>query len=310
MADLLHLVDKPEGWTSHDVVARMRSILGESRVGHAGTLDPFASGLLLVGEGRATGALGTLALLPKRYLARARLGAATNTQDRTGIVVRRSETIPGVPEIERALGRFRGEIRQVPPLYSAVKVRGERAYRAARRGVVVEREERAARVHELSLIRAELPEIDLDLTVSRGTYVRTLAHDLGEALGSCAHLVELRRTATGPFSVDDALSCERGRMAGPSDLRGRALTLDRALEFLPLMTLEQDEAERLRHGRAPLFAQDRVVTTRPPWPLPPGAPGWPILVTDRARETLALARPAEDQAAGMPLLLQRVLVGS
>ena len=135
MADSLHLLDKPEGWTSHDVVARMRTVLGERRVGHAGTLDPFASGLLLIGEGRATGFLGCLGLLPKRYLATARLGVATDTQDVTGTVTATSSRMPSLPEVEAALARFRGAIRQRPPLYSAVKVGGTRLYKAARRGV-------------------------------------------------------------------------------------------------------------------------------------------------------------------------------
>src|SRR5512138_3101608 len=161
MADSLHLVDKPEGWTSHDVVARLRTLLGERRIGHAGTLDPFASGLLLVGEGRATGILGSLGLLPKRYVARARLGEATDTQDRTGVVVRRSALLPAREDVERALERFRGAIRQRPPLYSAVKVRGERLYESARRGVEVEREDRPVHVYALDLVAADPPEIDL-----------------------------------------------------------------------------------------------------------------------------------------------------
>src|SRR6187551_1260652 len=115
MADLLHLVDKPEGWTSHDAVARLRSVLREERIGHAGTLDPFASGLLLMGEGRATGALAPLGLLPKRYRARARLGIVTDTQDRTGVVLSRTDDVPDECQIEGALARFRGAIRQTPP---------------------------------------------------------------------------------------------------------------------------------------------------------------------------------------------------
>ncbi|HEV8128441.1 MAG TPA: tRNA pseudouridine(55) synthase TruB, partial [Candidatus Eisenbacteria bacterium] len=126
MADLLHLVDKPEDWTSHDVVARLRGILGERRVGHAGTLDPFASGLLVLGEGRTTALLSCIGLLPKRYVARARLGVETDTQDRTGRVLKRSDRIPSRDLVRDALERFRGPLAQRPPAYSAVKVRGER----------------------------------------------------------------------------------------------------------------------------------------------------------------------------------------
>ncbi|HKW51695.1 MAG TPA: tRNA pseudouridine(55) synthase TruB, partial [Candidatus Eisenbacteria bacterium] len=251
MADLLHLVDKPEGWTSHDAVARLRTLLGESRVGHAGTLDPFASGLLLIGEGRATGFLGCLGLLPKRYRATARLGVATDTQDVTGTVTARSNRMPTMAEIEAGLDRFRGAIRQRPPLYSAVKVGGTRLYKAARRGVDLEREERPVHVYDLRLIETALPEITLDVTVSRGTYVRTLAHDLGETLGCGAHLTALRRVESGPFQVDAALSCDRSLGHDVSAFRDRALEPDRALSFLPRVRLSDDEAARLRHGRAP-----------------------------------------------------------
>src|SRR6267142_621224 len=298
MADLLHLVDKPEGWTSHDAVARLRTLLGESRVGHAGTLDPFASGLLLIGEGRATGFLGCLGLLPKRYRARARLGVATDTQDLTGTVTATSSRIPMLTEIESSLPRFRGAIRQRPPLYSAVKVGGTRLYKAARRGVDVEREERPVHVYELSLAGSALPEITLDVTVSRGTYVRTLAHDLGEALGCGAHLTALRRVESGPFDVDAALTCDRSSGHDVGAFRERALEPDRALSFLPRVRLSDEEAARLRHGRAPALEPDRVEEPAQGWPLPPGECGWPLALVDQSGSVLALARPWREQAPG------------
>src|SRR5262245_19997410 len=202
MAHRLHLVDKPEGWTSHDVVARLRGILGERRVGHAGTLDPFATGLLVVAEGRATGLLSALGLLPKRYRAVVRLGMATDTQDLTGTPTgppADPASLPTSAAIDAALAAFRGPGMQQPPLYSAVRVRGERLYRAARRGEEVERPARPVHVYALERVdgdgsgagsgagEAEGPhrrgEFTVDLTVSRGTYVRTLAHDLGVRLG-------------------------------------------------------------------------------------------------------------------------------
>jgi tRNA pseudouridine55 synthase len=311
MADLLHLVDKPEGWTSHDVVARMRTILGESRVGHAGTLDPFASGLLLVGEGRSTGTLACLGLLPKRYLARARLGASTDTQDRTGVVTGRSDAIPARSAVESALARFRGRIRQRPPLYSAVKVRGERLYRAARRGEEVEREEREVHVYDLRLAAAsEPPEVELDLTVSRGAYVRTIAHDLGRALGCGAHLVGLRRVASGPFRVEDALSPARGAGHDASAFRERAHPPARALAFLPRVRLTNEEAAGVRHGRPPAWDPARVERPDPEWPLPPGQPGWPILLLSPSGEAIALARPRGAEPPDAPAGLLRVLVGT
>ncbi len=310
MADLLHLVDKPEGWTSHDAVARLRAVLGESRVGHAGTLDPFASGLLLIGEGRATALLRCIALLPKRYQARARLGVTTDTQDRTGAVIRSGRPVPHVGDVESALERHRGPVRQRPPLYSAVKVRGERLYRAARRGEDVERGDRTVHVYDLTLTDAALPEITLDLTVSRGTYVRTLAHDLGEELGCGAHLVALRRVASGPFQVEDALSCARTTGHDAEALRGRALRPERALSFLPRVRLTEEEAERLRDGRGPSLTAERVERAETVWPLPPGERGWPLALLSPEGLVLGLARPWEDQIDGQPARLLRVLVGA
>jgi tRNA pseudouridine55 synthase len=310
MADLLHLVDKPEGWTSHDAVARLRTLLGESRVGHAGTLDPFASGLLLVGEGRATGFLGCLGLLPKRYRATARFGVTTDTQDVTGDVTATSSRIPAPAEVEAALGRFRGAIRQRPPLYSAIKVGGTRLYKAARRGVALEREERPVHVYALSVAETALPEVTLDVTVSRGTYVRTLAHDLGEALGCGAHLTSLRRIESGPFQVEAALSCDRSSGHDARALRERAIEPGRALSFLPRIRLNEDEAARLRHGRAPAIERDRVEEPAQCWPLPPGERGWPLALVDRAGSVLAIARPWTDQISGTAAVLQRVLVGA
>jgi tRNA pseudouridine55 synthase len=307
MADSLHLLDKPEGWTSHDVVARMRTLLGERRVGHAGTLDPSASGLLLVGEGRATGILGCLGLLPKRYYARAHLGVTTDTQDRTGTVVGRSARLPGREEVTDALGAFRGPLRQRPPLYSAVKVRGERLYEAARRGVEVEREHRPIQVYALELLFADPPEVVLDVTVSRGTYVRTLAHDLGETLGCGAHLTELRRTASGPFTVERALSCDRASGHGTDEFRARALAPEDALAFLARIRLSPDEAARLRHGQAPVFDHARVEPSGASWPLPPGAHGWPLALLGPDGALLAIAHAAEEQTQGMAARLLRVL---
>jgi tRNA pseudouridine55 synthase len=309
MADLLHLVDKPAGWTSHDVVARLRTVLGERRVGHAGTLDPFATGLLLVAEGRATGLLGPLALLPKRYRARARLGISTDTQDRTGAVRTTSDALPPPEAVEALLPRFRGAQLQRPPLYSAVKVRGERLYKAARRGEEVEREPRPVHVYDLALAGAPLPEIDLDVTVSRGTYVRTLAHDLGEALGCGAHLTELRRTAVGPYRVEDALSPDTASGHGAGAFRARALAPSRAVAFLPSVRLLPEEAARLRHGQAPFVEASRVIPAPAAYPLPPGEEAWPVALLGPDGDLLALARPPAPGQGPARVALLRVLAG-
>jgi tRNA pseudouridine55 synthase len=307
MADLLHLVDKPEEWTSHDVVARMRGILGERRVGHAGTLDPFASGLLILGEGRTTALLSCIGLLPKRYVARALLGVETDTHDRTGRVTARCDDLPSVDAVRAALDRFRGRQEQLPPRFSAVKVRGERLYKAARRGEDPERSPRPVHVYELTLTGASLPEITLDLTVSRGTYVRALAHDLGRHLGCGAHLVALRRTAIGPFHVDHALSPARDAAPPTARFRERAIAPERALAFLPRVRLTESETERLRHGVAPVVDDGRYEAADHGDPLPPGEPGWPIALVDPAGLLVALARNRESQSAGSPLGLLRVV---
>jgi len=319
MADLLHLADKPEGWTSHDVVARLRGILGERRIGHAGTLDPFASGLLVLGEGRTTPLLSCIGLLPKRYVAMALLGVETDTQDRTGRAVGRATSdgpvapptaIPSRERIAAALEAFRGRLEQRPPAYSAVKVGGERAYRMARRGADPEPKPRPIHVYDLTLLPSEPHEVAFEVTVSRGTYVRTLAHDLGRALGCGAHLTALRRVSIGPFRVEDALSPAKEARVSAARFRERALPPERALSFLPRMRLEASEAERLRFGVAPASDPGRVEAAPQRDPLPPGETGWPVALVDVAGTLLALARPMEAQQPGAPMALLRVMNAS
>ncbi len=326
MVDCLHLVDKPEGWTSHDVVARLRNILGERRVGHAGTLDPFATGLLVAAEGRATSLLGALGLLPKRYVATLRLGVATDTQDRTGVPIRTepASALPTAAAFDAALVRFRGRLEQQPPLYSAVKVAGERLYKAARRGEEVDRPARPVHVYALERVTPDagrdagshaapwapgeiLTEATLDLTVSRGTYVRTLAHDLGASLGCGAHLTALRRLSIGPFDVTRAGRVERDGGWDAASFRHHSLRPEEALSFLPRVRLTAKEASRLRFGAAPTVTPERVEWPESDYPLPPGATGWPIALLEPEGALLGMAQPWEEQRAGTPLLLQRVL---
>ncbi len=287
----------------------MRRVLGERRIGHAGTLDPFATGLLLVAEGRATALLGSLALLPKRYRATARLGVATDTQDKTGVPIGTSRSIPAAAEVLAAVARLAGLTLQRPPLYSAVKVRGERLYKAARRGEAPEAEERPIRIYDLTADSSALPYLDLDLTVSRGTYIRTLAHDLGEALGCGAHLVSLRRIASGPFQVDEALSPAAEVTA--SDLRARAMTPAAAIPHLRRATLTSEESSRLRHGRPPAIERGRIQPAPLEYPPPPDETRWPVALFSPEGDLLALAEtpgpaayaPGAPQA---PLKLLRV----
>ena len=284
----------------------MRRVLGERRVGHAGTLDPFATGLLLVAEGRATALLGCLSFLPKRYRARARLGIATDTQDRTGAPIKTSRDIPAAEEVLAAVLRLSRLTRQRPPSYSAVKVGGERLYKAARRGQTLEAEERPIKIYELEADATALPDLDLDLTVSRGTYVRTLAHDLGEMLGCGAHLVSLRRIASGPFHVDEALSPDTDHAVTASHLRARAKGPADAVPHLPRVTLTEEESARLRNGRAPTIAAERIQPAPVEYPPPPEETGWPIALLTTDGSLLALAARGTAAVPEAQVLLLRV----
>ncbi len=198
------LVDKPRGPTSHDVVARVRKALGIKRVGHAGTLDPPASGLLVLGIGPATRLLRYVQDLPKTYDVTAQLGVRTTTLDADGEVVTKNEVTATPDEIRNAAATFVGEIEQVPPAVSAIKVGGERAYKKARRGEEVELEPRKVTVYMFDVLRTSPDAFDARIVCSSGTYVRSLVADLGDRLGCGAHVVALRRTEIGELTVREA----------------------------------------------------------------------------------------------------------
>jgi tRNA pseudouridine55 synthase len=205
------VIDKPAGMTSHDVVDEVRRRLGVRRVGHAGTLDPDATGVLVLGVGRATRLLSYPQASDKRYVTQARFGSATSTQDASGEVV-----FTGSPGVTRerlldVLPEFTGVLRQVPPMFSAIKVEGERLYEKARRGEEVARAAREVTIHSIELVEfapGDEPEAVLDVVCSTGTFVRTLVHDVGMRLGSGAHVVSLRRSASGGFDISDAVPLE------------------------------------------------------------------------------------------------------
>ncbi|MGH2570502.1 MAG: tRNA pseudouridine(55) synthase TruB, partial [bacterium] len=190
-------MDKPRGRTSHDVVARVRRVLPGARVGHAGTLDPAATGVLVICVGGATKISAFLMEGEKEYVGTATLGVTTDTQDADGRVVRERPVAADDAAIRAAATRFVGEIEQVPPMYSAVKVGGEKLYRLARQGLEIERAARRVRVHAFEIVGVALPHVDFVLRCSKGTYVRTILHDLGEALGCGAHLARLVRERQG-----------------------------------------------------------------------------------------------------------------
>ncbi|MBI4101161.1 tRNA pseudouridine(55) synthase TruB [Candidatus Microgenomates bacterium] len=202
------LVDKPQGWTSFDVVGRLRNLSGVRRVGHAGTLDPMATGLLIVLFGGASKQAGKFLELDKTYEAEITLGAVSNTDDAEGQIHPldiAQGLIPTKADVGKVLSTFIGEIRQLPPRYSAVKIKGQRAYKLARQGVRFRLEPRLVEIHELKVLAYSYPKLRLRANVSSGTYIRSLARDVGERLGSGGYLSELRRTRIGDFSVKEAV---------------------------------------------------------------------------------------------------------
>lgn len=220
------LVDKAEGMTSHDVVALVRRRLQIKKVGHCGTLDPIATGLLLLTLGRGTKIQDLLMSEDKEYAGTLTLGAVTDTQDRAGKITE-ERPVPPLDEamVRAAFDKFRGDFYQMPPMVSAIKQGGVPLYKLAREGKVVEREPRLVHVYNYAIQRIEPPEIDFSVNCSKGFYVRTYAHDIGEALGCGAHLKNLRRTRSGRFPVDGAITVDELQNTEPVDILERILTL-------------------------------------------------------------------------------------
>jgi tRNA pseudouridine55 synthase len=244
----LVIVDKPQGLTSHDVVARIRRLAGTRRVGHAGTLDPMATGVLVIGVEKATRLLGHLTLSDKEYAATIRLGQATDTDDAEGQVI--SETPAAQVSdaaLEAAVGALTGEIEQMPPGYSAIKVAGKRAYRLAREGAVPELAARAVTVTDFTVLAirraGDLLDADVTVTCSSGTYIRALARDLGRALGVGGHLTALRRTRVGPYEIATALTLDQ------LSARFTMIPLDEAARVtFRQVRLTSDQARSVAHG--------------------------------------------------------------
>ena len=247
----LLLVDKPAGPTSHDVVAQVRRGAREKRVGHTGTLDPLATGLLVLCLGAATRLSEYLLGEDKHYQARVRFGQATTTYDAGGEVTAVSDQLPDRAAVEAALAAFRGALQQRPPAFSAIKRDGQRAYDLARRGETVELAARPVTIHTLEITAWAPPEADLDVACSAGTYIRSLAHDLGQALGCGAHLAGLRRTAVGPFRVEAAVPLDvlQAEMAAGT-WAARCQPMDLAVRHWPAVPLSADAARRVHHGQA------------------------------------------------------------
>jgi tRNA pseudouridine55 synthase len=247
--DFVLRVDKPVGPTSHDVVAMARRAFHTHRVGHSGTLDPFASGLLLLCVNRATRLAEFLTGLDKTYLATARLDGFTPTDDVTGSISQPNDRWRELirTQVELAMSALTGTIEQVPPPYSAKKVGGERGYRRARRGEVVELAPVSVRVQRFELLELSLPEVRFAIECSSGTYVRALARDLGRILGTGGYLTELRRTGIGPFDVEGAALARELDLT--SVVETASLTPLAALSFLPKVHVDVESATRLQHGQ-------------------------------------------------------------
>jgi tRNA pseudouridine55 synthase len=257
------VVDKPRGRTSHDIVDAARRWLGTRRVGHLGTLDPLATGVLPLAIREATKLVPFLEGGAKSYAGVIRLGLATDTLDADGDVVRRhAGPLPDEQALREALAGFVGDIEQIPPMFSAVKRGGVPLHRLARRGLEVEREPKRVRIDRLALVKYAPPDVEIEVDCSAGTYVRTLAADLGERLGCGAHLASLRRTRSGPFTEAQALPEELlAREAQAGDLARRLIPAFQPLGF-PVLRLTAEELRRLVHGEELASA---------PLPLAPGA---------------------------------------
>ena len=255
MANGIIIIDKPAGWTSMDVCAKLRGILKTKKIGHAGTLDPMATGVLPVFVGQATRAVSFAEGGEKEYVAGLRLGRTTNTQDTEGQTLTQSPVTVGREELEAVLPRFTGEISQIPPMFSAIKINGQKLYDLARQGKEVERKARAVTIFALEVV-GQVSETDYILRIrcSKGTYVRTLCHDIGQALGCGGCMFSLRRTMAAGFTLDESVTLEQMQEGGEALLRPTD-SLFRDRPDYRLKTEKQEE--RCRNGN-PFFIQENL----------------------------------------------------
>jgi tRNA pseudouridine55 synthase len=318
------IVDKPSGWTSHDVVAKLRKLLAIRKVGHTGTLDPSATGVLVMCLGKATRIAEYLVGDDKAYRATLRLGIATDTQDATGAVVQRwSGPLPGETTIRAVMDGFVGPGRQVPPMYSAVKIGGVPLYKTARSGRTVPRPSRDCIIHELKILSvapqassddagdgaaSDVVDVGFEVVCSKGTYIRTLCADMGEALGVGGHLTRLVRLRVGRFLLEEALSLESlARLVEEDRLSTRMHSLASALENLPSFILDSHAFEAVRHGRS--LPARCIVRTEGRWNR-----GDAVRLQDPDGRLLAVAKPfwsstdAGWTQSAEPFKIEKVLV--
>ncbi len=295
----LLLIDKPSGCTSHDVVLRLRRLLGEPRVGHFGTLDPLATGLLVMALGKAPRFFAFYSAESKTYVARIRLGIATDTYDAEGTP--RGEEVrelPGEPALRAAMAQFEGEIRQVPPPFSAKKFQGKPYYKLARAGAETPRTPVTVRVERFALLRYQGAEAEVETTCSSGTYVRSLAHDLGRLLGCGAHLAGLRRTACGEFTIDKAVTLDKlAVLQAEGRLSEILIPLESLLPGWPAIVLTDPESRCVRNGQPVPSRQ----AAKPPESPSPGPLSVRLFSPDGRLQ--ALARKNEDGSLFRPFLV-------
>ena len=261
MIDGALLVDKPVGVTSNFALQKVKRLMGAAKAGHAGTLDPLASGLLIALFGEATKFAGLLLDSDKEYLATLKLGETTATGDAEGDILETRPVATSAAEIPAVLRRFTGEVEQVPPMHSALKRDGVPLYKLARKGQSVERQPRRVRILELEILDFRKPFLDIRVRCSKGTYVRTLAEDIGAALGCGAHLAGLRRTGSGRFRIDDAVPVAALETMAPPERRARLVGLDALLVELPRIDLDAALAAKLRNGQSlPLQASQEGIS--------------------------------------------------
>lgn len=280
------LIDKPYGWTSHDVVAKLRRLLGIRKIGHAGTLDPMATGLLVLALGQATRLLQFLSGMDKDYEGEATFGATSDTYDALGtLTITPSAKLPTTEELDRAAAAFRGDIQQIPPAHSAIKIGGRRAYDLARAGQAVEIKPRSVRIERLDILDYHAPAAKFFATVSSGTYIRSIAHDLGQSLGCGAYLSALRRTRVGHFRVEDAVAPEAEMVRQFS-----FITMAKSVSHLPQIELLDDaNIQRLMNGMQV--------------PCAPSAAGETVAALDAQGELIAIGRVDQHACVFIPALV-------
>ena len=242
------IIDKPAGWTSQDVTARLRRVFGTRRIGHGGTLDPMATGVLPVFVGRATRGVEFFEHAEKTYETELLLGVATDTEDTTGTVLTRREVSVTPGQLAAVLERFRGEIMQIPPMYSALKVNGQKLYDLARKGRQVERQPRPVTIHELTLLSREGDTLRLRVRCSKGTYIRTLCADIGEALSCGGCMQALRRTQAGEYTIAEAVPLQQLLEAAEPEIYLR--DVDTMFRGYPAVKLTVNQEKRCRNGNA------------------------------------------------------------